>query len=155
MSHCLLNSPKTRSFPNRESHNHPARVTRSPYACQSHQYHHRLHVCRLVSWQFSALVSLKCPTCFTVCWTDTRTHTRTPWPPSFLDDPPPSARFRKLTEIHRAATRPLPPPLLRAPATLPSASLRGGTRCPRPIVSNYVTPRWRSADGTASVYESP
>ncbi|KAG7245184.1 hypothetical protein INR49_023750 [Caranx melampygus] len=48
---------------------------------------------------------------------------------------------------------PAPPPPRYSDS--PSAPLRGGTRCPRLIVSNYVTPRWRSADGTASVYESP
>lgn len=37
------------------------------------------------------------------------THRRTLWPPSFLVDLL-SAHFRNLTEIHRAATRPLPPP---------------------------------------------
>lgn len=46
------------------------------------------------------------------------------------------------------------PHRVAAPPTLPSAPLRGGTRCPRLIGSSYATPRWRSADGAINT-ESP
>lgn len=62
-------------------------------------------------------------------WPSFNTHARARSDGRRLLDDPPSAHFRKLTETHRATTRPLPP--ARSPAaTLPSAPLRGGTRCP-------------------------
>ena len=83
----------------------------------------------------------------------TQTHTHTHARAHF--DDPPSAHFRKLSELHRAATRPLPSPSSapqRLSPRLHSEEEPGAPGRPLPVT---LPPRWRSADGTASVHPPP